>query len=205
MKLPKITIGQKPTYQKVGEDIDIFALFQKIEQEFSTCFLFESLGEEGKFSRYTIIGFDPAHIISGRGKNITIDGQSFSVANPYESLREIMPQKAIARNYAGGLVGYLSYEAVNYFEPALDIKVHDKFDPFLFGVYTDGVIFDKVTNELFYFYYDVDRREMLQKVMQKKVKKQQLAVKLIGDTVTKEEHALVVEKVQEQIRAGNTF
>lgn len=205
MKLPKITIGQKPTYQKIGEDIDIFALFQKIEQEFSTCFLFESLGEEGKFSRYTIIGFDPAHIVSGRGKEITIDGQSFPVANPYESLQEIMPPKTIARNYAGGLVGYLSYEAVNFFEAALSIKVHDQFEPFLFGVYTDGVIFDKLTNELFYFYYNVDRRELVEKVMQKKTNRQKLSVTLIGDTMSKEEHAAIVKNVQEQIRAGNTF
>ena len=65
-KLPKIKITKKPTYLKFGQDIDLYELFAKIEQKFETCFIFESLGEEGKFSRYSIIGFDPPSIISAR-------------------------------------------------------------------------------------------------------------------------------------------
>ena len=49
-----------------------------------------------------------------------------------------MPEETITREYAGGLVGYLSYEAVNYFEESIHVKIHDKFDQFVFGVYTDG-------------------------------------------------------------------
>src|SRR5438045_2741957 len=40
-------------------------------------------------------------------------------------------------------------------------KVHDKFPQFMFGVYTDGLVLDKVTNELLYFYYENDRSDML--------------------------------------------
>ncbi|HEX8932166.1 MAG TPA: hypothetical protein VF810_03355, partial [Patescibacteria group bacterium] len=47
MKLPKIKINKKPTYIKFAEDADFFELFQKIEQYFDTCFIYESLGEEG--------------------------------------------------------------------------------------------------------------------------------------------------------------
>ena len=49
-KLPKIKLPQKPTYIKFAEDVDLYELFQKIEQQFETCFIFESLGEEGKFN-----------------------------------------------------------------------------------------------------------------------------------------------------------
>src|SRR5258708_3160721 len=169
MKLPTISIGQKPTYIKLAEDVNLYKLFQKIEQEFDTCFIFESLGEEGKFARYSIIGFDPQHIIAARENTLTFDATSFVVDNPYFALRNMMPRQTIARNYAGGLVGYLSYEAVNYFEPSVHVKVHDLFPQFMFGVYTDGVIFDKLTNELFYFYYENDRSSMLRKIMRKKV------------------------------------
>ncbi|MDP3724948.1 MAG: anthranilate synthase component I family protein [Nanoarchaeota archaeon] len=203
--LPKIKLPRKPTYIKLAEDLDFYALFQKIEPQFDVCFIFESLGEEARLSRYSIIGFDPSHIISARGNNLIIDGKSYAVKNPYFALRDIMPLQTIARNYAGGLIGYLSYDAVNYFEPTLNIKIHDLFDQFMFGAYTDGLIFDKLTNELFYFYYDTDRSGILKKTLRLKLKKMPLRVDFIKDGLTKDEHAEIVEKVKKHIRAGNTF
>lgn len=204
-KLPKIKIPKKPTYIKFAEDVDFFKLFQKIEQQFDTCFIFESLGEEGKFSRYSIIGFDPISIISARENNLIINGKIYPVKNPYFALRDIMPTKTIARNYAGGLIGYLSYETVNYFETKLRIKTHKLFDQFMFGVYTDGLIFDKLTNELFYFYYNKDRRNILKDMMHSKLKTKALKVRFIKDSLTKKEHTGIVERVKKHIRAGNTF
>ena len=204
-KLPKIKISQKPTYVKFAQNVDFFALFQKIEQEFETCFIFESLGEEGKFSRYSIIGFEPEHIVSARENNLIIDSETYHVENPYFALREIMPLETLGREYAGGLVGYLSYEAVNYFEPSVNGKIHDKFDQFCFGVYTDGLIYDKETNELLYFYYNQDRRETIKKVMETKIKNKNFKAKFVKDSLDKKEHAKIVKRVKEEIAAGNTF
>ncbi|HSW89124.1 MAG TPA: chorismate-binding protein [Candidatus Saccharimonadales bacterium] len=207
MKLPKIQLSQKPTYIKFAEDIDFLSLFKNIEEAFENCFIFESLTRGENFSRYSLIGFDPLHIISAREKNLVIDGKVYPVENPYNALREIMPTPTIAKNYAGGLIGYLSYEAANYFETALQIKTHEVFDQFMFGVYTDGVILDKLTNELFYFYYDNNRIEVVNEFL----KKNETSVEthcnasLQKDTLTKEEHAKIVEKVKEEIKAGNTF
>jgi anthranilate synthase component I len=203
--LPKIKIGQKPSFVTFARDVDFYELFQKIEQEFDTCFIFESLGEEGKFSRYSIIGFDPQHVISARENVLRIDSERYPVDNPYDALRQIMPQQTITREYAGGLVGYLSYDAVNYFEPTIHVKVHDKFDQFLFGVYTDGLIYDKLTNEVIYFYYEKNRSNIISAVMQKKPKRLQFHAKFIRDTLTKEEHATIVDRVKEKILSGNTF
>lgn len=204
-KLPKIKLGQKPTYVKLAEDVDFFGLFKKIEQEFDTCFIFESLGEEGKFSRYSIIGFDPAHMVSARGKMLALDGKEYKTDNPYTALRSIMPRQTIARNYAGGLIGYLSYEAVNYFEPSVSVKVHPSFDQLMFGVYLDGVILDKITNELFYFFYEKDRSDVLRKLLRKKAPMKKFKATFVGDGLSKKEHVAVVERVKEHIRAGNTF
>lgn len=204
-KLPTIKLAQKPTYIKLGENMDFFKLFEKVEQQFETCFLFESLGEEGKFARYSIIGFDPKHIISARGNTLLIDGKSYQTKNPYFSLREIMPENTISRNYSGGLIGYLSYEAVNYFETGLNVKMHPLFDQFLFGAYTDGIILDKLTNEIFYFYYDKSRIHILKKIIQSNVKKTSLKVKFLGDSLNRKEHAKIVARVKEEIKAGNIF
>ncbi|MDO8481484.1 MAG: anthranilate synthase component I family protein [bacterium] len=204
-KIPTIKISKKPTYIKLAEDVDFFELFRKVEQKFDTCFIFESLGGAGKFSRYSIIGFDPAKIISARENTLFIDGKGTTVRNPYTALRELMPESVLAKNYAGGLVGYLSYEAVNYMEPAVDVKVHDTFDQFMFGAYADGLIFDKLTNELFYFFYEKDRSKVLKDLMLAPVKDEACSVEFVEEGLTEEQHKEVVERVKEHIMAGNTF
>lgn len=204
-KLPKIEINQKPTYLKLTEGVDFYELFKKIEQQFKTCFIFESLGEQGKFARYSIIGFAPQNIIKANGNTLYIDNKLYETSNPYYELRKIMPDKTIAKNYCGGLIGYLSYEAINYFEPGLNVKKHPLFDQFLFGVYIDGIILDKLTNEIFYFYYDRNRSNILKKVMKSKIKNSSLKVKFLGDSLNKSEHSKIVQSVKEEIRAGNVF
>src|SRR3989338_4615542 len=204
-KIPKIKILQKPTYVKIAEGVNFFDLFKKIERRFETCFIFESLGEDGKFSRYSIIGFDPPHIIGARGSVLTVDGKEYKVSNPYYALRDIMPARTIGRNYDGGLVGYLSYEALNYMEPSLKVKTHDEFDQFLFGVYTDGVILDKLTDELTYFYYEKDRRDILKEVMDSKIEQGSFSAKCVDEGLKEGEHARIVEDVKEKIREGKTF
>lgn len=205
MKLPKIELSQKPTYKTLGQNIDFYKLFQKIEQQFETCFIFESLGAEGNFSRYSLMGFDPRHIISARENTLIVDEEEYKVKNPYFTLRDIMPEPTIARNYAGGLIGYLGYDAVNYFEPSISVKTHEKFPTFLFGVYTDGIILDKLTNELLYFYHDEDRSPVIKKILKSQYKKTSLTVISKGDSLSKKEHKQHVEEVKKEIRLGNTF
>lgn len=205
MNIPKIKLGQKPTYIKFAKDVDFLGLFGVVEQEFDTCFLFESLGEQGRLSRYSIMGFDPKHIIRSRDKTLLIDHNAYKVDNPYAALQKIVPQHAIARNYAGGLVGYLGYDATSYFEPSLQLKLHPAFDQFVFGVYSDGLIHDKVTDELYYFYYDTNRLDLVKRLLKGKRRKAKLSVSFQRDTFTKEQHKQIVAQVKEEIKAGNTF
>ncbi|MDO8610398.1 MAG: anthranilate synthase component I family protein [bacterium] len=204
-KFPKITISKKPTYIKLAQDSDFYEIFQKIESQCNTCFILESLGEQAMFSRYSIIGFNPDHMISANNNNLTIDNISYQVDNPYFELRKIMPDQTIAREYAGGLVGYLSYEALNYFGLSVKVKIHDKFEQFMFGVYTDGLIFDKLTNEIYYFFHNKNRFNLIKKIVNSKISIKKLHTKFIRDTLSKNEHKTIVEKVKKQIIAGNTF
>jgi anthranilate synthase component 1 len=204
-KLPKIKITQKPKYIKISQNVDFFELFQKIEKNFENCFIFESLGEEGKFSRYSVMGFDPDHIIRARGNNFILDDNIYKVENPYSSLREIMPPVNMAKNYAGGLVGYISYETLNYFTSNPQVKIHKSFDQFIFGVYTDGIIFDKLTNELLYFYHNINKIKIVKKIMASKIKNGRLKINFRRDSLSKEQYVQIVKKVKKEIQAGNTF
>ena len=52
-----------------------------------------------------------------------------------------------------------------YFEPSLNIKNNDDFESFKFGVFLDGLVYDQVTGEIFYYYYDEDRFDLIEKIL----------------------------------------
>lgn len=191
-----LDLPKKPFYLKFSDDLDFFKLFQKINANFDTCFFLESLGPESQLSRYSIIGFAPDDVI-------TPDKS----ANPYQTLRQTIPQDIIARAYSGGLIGYLGFDCVNYFEPALKVKTDNRFPSFMFGVYTDELVHDKMTGETFYFYFNKNRSDIIKKIKDQKIKikNTNLKIKNLGDTMSKKQHADMVNAVKSEIRAGNTF
>lgn len=206
----KFDLPKKPHYRLLSDEIDLFALFKKISRRSKNCFLFESLGEEGDRSRYSILGFDPEAIFIGNDGELTIEqGEEqhrLAVDNPYYALREYLPTTILSREYAGGLVGYLACEAMQFFEPTLHLTSHPSFDLFRFGLYTDGLIFDRLTGETNYFYYNNDRSALLEDILESPLPPVVMpSVEFLGDSLRREEHEKVVLKVKEAIRAGRIY
>ncbi len=210
-ELPDPRLPRKPVYIKLESEIDFFRLFQTIESECKNCFFLESLGEGDSDSRYSVIGFDPEAIVRGRAGVLIWQGRDGSrreiaTGNPYELLAQWMPQNIISRNYSGGLVGYLNYEAMNFFEPVLGLEVHADFDPFRFGVYTDGLVLDKMTGEVFYVYFHEDRSARVRAWLDAPAPThERLTVKSLGQSRSEPEYHAMVRETIEEIRAGNTF
>ncbi|ERL56693.1 anthranilate synthase component I family protein [Psychrobacter aquaticus] len=212
-----IDIPSKPQRIKLTQDIDFFALFKRIEGAFDTCYLLESLGEESHISRHHAIGFDPVMTIAALDRttlaitdNKTAETRHYQTDNPYQLLRKITPQHVIARDQSGGLVGYLGYDSVNFFEPSLNAKPSEDFEPFKFGVYLDGLTLDKMTSEIFYFYYPTsqqdNRIEQIKALLDAPIPSYQSpAVEFLGDGMSQEEHAKVVMQVKEDIISGRIF
>ncbi|MDX2373947.1 anthranilate synthase component I family protein [Psychrobacter sp. PP-21] len=212
-----IDIPSKPKRIKLTQDIDFFALFKRIESAFDTCYLLESLGEDSHISRHHAIGFDPVTTIAALDRhtlaitdNKTATTTKYQTDNPYEMLRAITPQHVIARDQSGGLVGYLGYDCVNFFEPSLTAKASDDFEPFKFGVYLDGLTLDKMTGEIFYFYYQTaqqnNRIEQIKALLDDPIPNYEApTVEFLGDGMSQEEHANVVMQVKEDIISGRIF
>ncbi|MFN3880037.1 MAG: anthranilate synthase component I family protein [Nitrincola lacisaponensis] len=207
----KITLPRKPRYVTLTADCDFFELFRKIEKRFDVCFMLESLGEDSHISRYSIIGFDPEQLIYANGQQLTIESRDgacehYTSENPYYLLREIMPQNIISRKYAGGLTGYIGYDAMSYFEPSLKLKTSDWFDAFRFGLYKDGLILDKMTGEIIYFHYAENRMDLVTELIQApSPKNDPLQIRFTGETMSREEHASAVMKVKQDIIEGKIF
>ncbi len=208
---PRIELPRKPKYVTISSDCDFFGMFKKVEKQFANCFMLESLGEESYISRHSIIGFDPEKLLWAEGNTLFIqerdgDTASYESDNPYYLLRSIVPQNIISRGYAGGLTGYIGYDAMNYFEPTLNLQASDMFDGFRFGLYKDGLILDKMTGQVFYFYYDEDRSELVQALLKAPVPENgPLVVTPAGESMSREEHAQAVAKVKQDIVDGKIF
>ena len=209
----KIIIQGKPKYVKIGDEYDFFQLFIKIEQNFKNCFLFESLGEESNISRYHIVGFNPKYIVYSEQKDqLIIEDTSngkiekYVCDNPYYELRKIIPQNIISRKYAGGLVGFIGYDSINFFEDNLNITKNNNFESFKFGVYLDGLIFDQMTGEVFYYYYEDNKIEILKDILKQNNKiNKNVDCKFIKNSMTKEDHRKAVLKIKEDIKNGLIF
>ena len=209
----KIIIQGKPKYVKIGDEYDFFQLFIKIEQNFKNCFLFESLGEESNISRYHIVGFNPKYIVYSEQKDqLIIEDTSngkiekYVCDNPYYELRTIIPQNIISRKYAGGLVGFIGYDSINFFEDNLNITKNNNFESFKFGVYLDGLIFDQMTGEIFYYYYEDNKIETLKDILKQTNKfNNNVDCKFIKNSMTKEDHRKAVLKIKEDIKNGLIF
>ncbi|MGO2386124.1 anthranilate synthase component I family protein [Psychrobacter sp. AOP7-A1-24] len=212
-----IDIPSKPQRIKLTQDIDFFALFKRIESAFDTCYLLESLGEDSHISRHHAIGFDPVTTIAALDRNTlaitdnqTAETSYYQTDNPYQLLRDITPQHVIARDQSGGLVGYLGYDCVNFFEPSLNAKASEDFEPFKFGVYLDGLTLDKMTGEIFYFYYPTDQQEnrieQIKALLDEPTPSYDAPkIEFLGDGMSQEEHANVVMQVKEDIISGRIF
>ena len=212
-KPKKIIIQGKPKYVKIGDEYDFFQLFIKIEQNFKNCFLFESLGEESNISRYHIVGFNPKYLVYSEQKDqLIIEDTSngkiekYICDNAYYELRKIIPQNIISRKYAGGLVGFIGYDSINFFEESLNITKNKNFESFKFGVYLDGLIFDQMTGEVFYYYYEDNKIEILKDILKQNNKlNKDVDCKFIKNSMTKEDHRKAVLKIKEDIKNGLIF
>lgn len=139
------------------------------------------------------------------------DQASYTISgvNPYQVLRTLEPFEFQGRTHQGGLVGYFSYEAVNYFETAVHLDEHKDFDTFHLGLYVDGLIYDNLTGTLFYYTFGENRRAQVESLV---VASQTITIPNflehvadLGPTCTESEHRMAIENTLEDIRAGNTF
>lgn len=207
MEFPKLPA--KPFYAEFPTGLDFFTLFGRLEQSFETCFLLESLGEQSYDSRFSVIGFKPDFIITATGAALNIVSpdkvEQIQAENPYLYLRKILPQDVLSRSYAGGLVGYLGYDAANYFEPSLRLKSHADFPTFQMGFHTDGLIHDKMTGRTTYFYFFEDRRELINAAVKMERKRSTPQVEFLGQSKTPDVHARMVGSAKNEIIEGNTF
>lgn len=116
--------------------------------------------ESGRAGRYTFLAFQPDAVLCSRQGVTTLtssDGRQTRVQanNPLEALRTVLaayrtPKLSSLPDFAGGAVGYLSYEMNRFFEPSLRQRATDDLQlPDLYVmIMKDLIAFDHDAGEI---------------------------------------------------------
>jgi anthranilate synthase component 1 len=127
---------------------DIFRVLKNLSRQ---CFILESLEDTKQWGRYTFLGYDPRLEISCTNGIIRIKNGAnleVSTADPGAYISRIIednrsPQMPELPPFAGGLVGYFSYDYIKYAEPTLNREADVPADGENFKD-ADLMLFDKI-------------------------------------------------------------
>ncbi|MGI9558079.1 MAG: anthranilate synthase component I [Thermodesulfobacteriota bacterium] len=146
-----------PVWDEIHSDDDTpVSAFSKIDDS-EHSFLFESVEGGDKWARYSFLGSGSNCVFRAKGQNIEIVENGVtnkSGGDPFDALRELLGRYKFVADpelppFAGGAVGYMSYDAVRFVENLPD----DNPDPlgvwdFHFMITRSVLIFDNVKNDV---------------------------------------------------------
>jgi anthranilate synthase component 1 len=101
--------------------------FMRIAGNSRYAFLLESVEGGERIARYSFLGAEPEMVVRGRGFQTFVERNGVTESFPIvatEWVRDYFRQRSLARRpglvpFAGGAVGYVGYDAAQWFEPAL--------------------------------------------------------------------------------------
>ena len=104
--------------------------FMRISHASKHSFLLESVEGGERIARYTFLGAEPEMIVKGVGNQTFVEKNGETQSYPIlatDWVRDYFRARVLARRpglvpFAGGAVGYVSYDAAEWFEPALRVR-----------------------------------------------------------------------------------
>jgi anthranilate synthase component 1 len=108
--------------------------------------------------------------------------------------------------FVGGAVGYVSYDAIRYWEKLPAVTANDSDFPDLqMGMFDDGVIFDHRTQQVFYYHRGKDNSGELTGLAKVNPDYGSLSFNSPKANVTKDRYEGIVQKAKDYIASGDIF
>ena len=190
-------------------------------------YLLESAKANENWGRYTFLGFEPELSISCIDGKMNVDGKEFECSDPTNYLRELLkkyksPRIASLPPFTGGLVGYFSFNFINYKEPSTKMNIDDSegFKDIDLMLFKDVIAFDNVKQKIILITnieldkdLDVEYEKALKRLNSIKEllytgKKSFEGGKLLGEVTplfSKDEFSDMIGKAKHHIHEGDIF
>lgn len=184
-----------------------FELFKNIYHNNTHAFLLESMESDSGMARFSVLGFQPSAIIKAHDNILEIEKNnekiSYNVENPFDEIKKLISTSTGRKGFRGGLVGYVSYEAVKYFEPVEVAK--SPYPDFEFGLFLDGIVFDKIGKQCYYVTLGEDKSEYIKTIAKEEHEIEDIHFEDEGYHFSKEQYENMVLEAKEKILAGEIF
>ena len=190
-------------------------------------YLLESAKANENWGRYTFLGFEPELSISCIDGKMNVDGKEFTCADPTNYLRELLkkyksPRISSLPPFTGGLVGYFSFDFINYKEPSTKMNIDDSegFKDIDLMLFKDVIAFDNVKQKIILITnieLDKDLNVEYEKALQRLNSIKELLYtgkksfeggKLLGEVTplfSKDEFSDMISKAKHHIHEGDIF
>lgn len=169
-----------------------------------------------KLAQFSFIGFMPKLVLTAKNGQTTLqDTESgektrIKASDPLKVVEEILGRKTHKNHQkesrlVGGAVGYISYDSVRYWERLPKRAADDlKFPDLHMGVYDDGIVFDHIHGENFYYYRNQDRSQELAE-LEETDNPRNLSFTSPRVNMAKEIYEEAVEEAKKYIVSGDIF
>ena len=202
-------------FKKIPLTLTPLEIFSKLHKLHETVYLLESLEGPQKLAQYSFIGFDPRLMVTVKnGVATTRDERTGEedtrrVTDPLSSVRQVLRSCSVKDGtfrLVGGAVGYISYDAVRYWEklPSKTID-HLCFPDVQMGVFDDGIVFDHRQNTAYYYSLGEDRYDDVMSLKAEAAEAEPLSFHKPTVSFTKARFENAVDKAKEYIRQGDIF
>lgn len=190
-------------------------------------YLLESAKANENWGRYTFLGFEPELSISCIDGKMNVDGKEFTCSDPTNYLRELLkkyksPRISSLPPFTGGLVGYFSFDFINYKEPSTKMNIDDSegFKDIDLMLFKDVIAFDNVKQKIILITnieldkdIDIEYEKALKRLNSIKEllytgKKSFEGGKLLGEVTplfSKDEFSKMIGKAKHHIKEGDIF
>lgn len=198
--------GTQPHVRPLEPSDDPYEMYSRISKNHARSFLFESLTGPEVLSETSVMGFDPSAVVRGYADRVEVESkdgtETIETKRPFAEVQRLLRDARYdGRRYLGGAVGTVNYDAVRLVE---DVPDSGGAAGLLmeFGMYDDGIIYDRQKKELAYFYYAEDRLDELGCSADKEAK---FSASDPEPSPGPEEFARMVERAKRYIHDGDIF
>ncbi|MDQ4074580.1 MAG: anthranilate synthase component I family protein [Thermoproteota archaeon] len=200
-----------PKFEVIDTTFDPFEIFQKLCYFYDDLFIFESLEGPKELVKSSIIGFNPSIKLKCTSNKIFVYKNNtlldkIKTSDPFITISQSFPYKENNDyRYIGGLVGYISYEAVKLWEN-IPVKINKQFPLMEFGLYNDGIIYDHEKSRIVYFFYQKSRLPKIINIINSKDKKtEKFNFGNLERNMSEQEYEQKVKRIKKNLMAGDIF
>ncbi|MCW3998496.1 MAG: anthranilate synthase component I [Candidatus Bathyarchaeota archaeon] len=192
-----------------------FTIFSKIHNNSKKAYILESMEGPKKLAEFSFIGFNPKITIEIKNKQAIIfderteEKYKEKTNDPLGTLQKFIKNETISNNefrLVGGAIGYISYDAIRYWERIPNKAKNDlNFPDFQLGIFDDGVVFDHKQKKAFYYYLTENRLSEIKELSNKTNENHSLTYNQPKLNTTKEKFKKAVKKAKNYVVSGDIF